>query len=105
MDLILIFWVLFGALVSAIPVTLIKIYTETKEKFLLFLSVICYLLVLVSYVNVFEKGNMITFYIIMKVLSDTLVILSGILFFSEKLSIKKSFGILFALLSVYLLSS
>jgi multidrug transporter EmrE-like cation transporter len=105
MDLILIFWVLFGALVSAIPVTLIKLYTETKQKFLLFISVICYLLVLVSYVNVFEKGNMITFYIIMKVLSDTLVILSGILFFSDKLTIKTSFGILFAFLSVYLLSS
>ena len=105
MELIFIFWVLFGALVGAIPVTLIKTYTETKEQFLLFLSVICYLLVIVSYVNVFEKGNMITFYIIMKVLTDTLVILSGILFFSEKLSIKTSFGILFALLSVYLLSS
>jgi multidrug transporter EmrE-like cation transporter len=105
MEIKSIFWILFGALVSAIPVTLIKLYTETKQIFLLFLSVICYLLVLVSYVHVFEKGDIITFYIIMKILSDILVILSGILFFSEKLSIKKSFGILLAILSVYLLSS
>ena len=38
MDLKLIFWVLFGSLTTAIPVTLIKIYTESKQKFLLFLS-------------------------------------------------------------------
>ena len=67
MEIKSIFWILFGALVSAIPVTLIKLYTETKQIFLLFLSVICYLLVLVSYVHVFEKGDIITFYIIMKI--------------------------------------
>jgi multidrug transporter EmrE-like cation transporter len=105
MDLKLILWVLLGALASAIPVTLIKIYTETKQNFLLFLSVISYLLAIISYVNVFEKGDIITFYIIMKILSDMLVILSGILFFSEKLTIKKGFGILLAILAVYLVSS
>ena len=105
MKLKLILWILFGALASAIPVTLIKIYTGTKQNFLLFLTVICYLLVIVSYVNVFEQGDIITCYIIMKILSDILVISSGILFFSEKLTIKKSFGILLALLSVYLVSS
>lgn len=105
MKLKLILWILFGALVSAIPVTLIKMYIETKQNFLLFLTVICYLLVIVSYVNVFQQGDIITCYIIMKILSDILVISSGILFFSEKLTIKKSFGILLALLSVYLVSS
>ena len=105
MELKLILWVLFGALAGAIPVTLIKLYTETKQNFLLFLSVICYLLAIISYVHVFEKGDIITFYIIMNILSDMFVISSGILFFSEKLTIKKSFGILLALLSVYLVSS
>ena len=105
MELKFILWILLGALASAIPVTLIKIYTETKQNFLLFLSVICYLLAIISYVNVFEKGDIITCYIVMKILSDMLVISSGILFFSEKLTIKKSFGILLALLSVYLVSS
>jgi multidrug transporter EmrE-like cation transporter len=41
----------------------------------------------------------------MKILSDLLVIASGILFFSEKLTIKKGFGVLLALLSVYVISS
>jgi multidrug transporter EmrE-like cation transporter len=105
MDLKLIFWVLFGALAGAIPVTLIKMYTESKQKFLLFLSILSYILAIISYVNVFEKGDIITFYIIMKILSDLLVIASGILFFSEKLTIKKGFGVLLALLSVYVISS
>ena len=105
MELKIILWMLFGALTTAIPVTLIKIYTESKQIFLLFLSVLSYILAIISYINVFEKGDIITCYIIMKILSDILVISSGILFFSEKVSIKKGFGILLALLSVYLISS
>ena len=105
MDLKLIFWVLFGSLTTAIPVTLIKIYTESKQKFLLFLSILSSILAIISYVTIFEKGDIITFYIIMKILSDLLVIASGILFFSEKLTIKKGFGVLLALLSVYVISS
>ena len=105
MELKIILWMLFGALTTAIPVTLIKIYTESKQIFLLFLSVLSYILALISSINVFEKGDIITCYIIMKILSDILVISSGILFFSEKVSIKKGFGILLALLSVYLISS
>jgi multidrug transporter EmrE-like cation transporter len=105
MDLKLILWVLVGALAAAIPVTLIKMYTESKQKFLLFLSLISYILAIISFVKVFEKGDIITFYIIMKILSDLLVIASGILFFSEKITIKKGFGVLLALLSVYVISS
>lgn len=100
-----ILWILFGSLASAIPVTLIKMYTKSKQIFLLFLSVLSYLLVIISYVNVFQKSDIITSYIVIKILADILVILSGILFFSEVLNIKKSVGILLALFSVYLISS
>jgi uncharacterized membrane protein len=41
----------------------------------------------------------------MKLISDILVIISGILFFSENLSVKKSIGILLAIISLYLISS
>ena len=105
MDLKIIFWMIFGALSASIPVSLLKIYTKTKQIYLVFLSVICYLLSITSYINVFQKNNIITSYIIMKILSDLLVITSGILFFKEVLSIKKWFGILLALISVYLISS
>ena len=105
MDIKLILWILFGSLASAIPVTLIKMYTKSKQFFLLFLSLICYVLAITSYINVFQKSDIITSYITMKVLSDILVIISGILFFKEVLSIKKCFGILLAFMSVYLISS
>lgn len=105
MDIKLVLWIMFGSLASAIPITLIKMYTKSKKYFLLFLSLICYILAITSYVNVFQKSDIITSYITMKVLSDILVITSGILFFKEVISIKKSIGILLAFMSVYFISS
>lgn len=105
MDIKFILWIMFGSLVGAIPVTLVKIYTKSKQIFLLFLSLLSYILAIITYVHVFQKSDIITSYITMKVLSDILVIISGILFFKEVLSIKKCFGILLAFMSVYLISS
>jgi multidrug transporter EmrE-like cation transporter len=105
MDIKLILWIVFAAVVGSFPVVFIKRYIETKEFYLLFLSICFYILLIIGYLNVFKTSSISTVYPLIKILSDIIVISLGIFFFKEVLSIKKYFGILLALFSIYLLSS
>jgi drug/metabolite transporter (DMT)-like permease len=105
MDLKIFLWILFGALLSTIPIILINKYIKSKQFFLLLISLLCYILVIVCYIKIFQKGNVITYYVIMKLISDILVIYYGIFFFNQILNIKQKIGLMLALISVYLISS
>jgi multidrug transporter EmrE-like cation transporter len=98
-------WIFLAAVFGSLPVILIKKYIETKEFILLFLCIGLYVLLIISYYKVFQSFSIIVGYPIIKVLSDLLVICLGIFMFHETLNIKKYFGLLFALFSIYLLSS
>lgn len=100
-----ILWIMIAGIVGSLPVVLVKRYIETKELFLLFLCVGLYILLIIAYFNVFKTSSISTGYPLIKVLSEIIVISLGIFFFRESLTIKKYFGLLFALFSIYLLSS
>ena len=101
----IIFWIIFAATVSAVPLTLIKSYFNNKESFLLFLTLICYILLIICYLYIFKTKSIITYYLLIKVLADLIVIFSGIIFFKEVITIKQFIGILFAFLAMYFIAS
>ena len=104
METKIILWIIIATIVGSLPVVLIKRYTETKELFLLFVCIVLYIVLIIAYLNIFKISSISTVYPLIKILSSIIVIILGILFFKEVLSIEKYFGILFALFSIYLLS-
>ena len=99
-----IIWFFIAALAAAIPIALIKVYTETKDMIWIVLSVISYCILIFAYSIVLSERNITIIYPILKVLSIILVILAGFLIFNNHLDMKSLFGILLGIASIYLLS-
>ena len=64
MDIKLILWIVFAAVVGSFPVVFIKRYIETNEFYLLFLSICFYILLIIGYLNVFKiNGANVPFFL------------------------------------------
>jgi multidrug transporter EmrE-like cation transporter len=87
------------------PIIFIKKYTETQNIMFIILSIFTYFILILSYSIVLVNSNITIIYPVLKVISILTVVLSGLIFFDDKLDIKSFFGITFGILSVYLLSS
>ena len=59
---------------------------------------------ILSYIYLFENNSISKLYPILKIISVILVVIIAIAFHQEKLSISETFGIIFALIALYLLS-
>lgn len=105
MKLYILLWFLISAISAAIPIPLIKKYTETKNIIWIFLSILSYFVLILSYSVILDDNNITILYPLLKVLSIFIVIFSGIIFFNNKLDMKSLIGILFGIISIYLLSS
>jgi multidrug transporter EmrE-like cation transporter len=97
-------WILLAAASASIPLILMKKYTETKKTILIILSLICYLVVIQSYIQLLSTSNISTIYPMIKIISDLIVIPAGIFIFHEKLNLYNYLGIILGISSIYLLS-
>ena len=91
-----------GTISAILPVIFIKKYLISKEIIYLLISLICYLFLIMSYLNIF-KDNVSTSYTIIQILQIIIVIISGILFFKESLTKNQILGIILGLVSIYFL--
>ena len=91
-----------GTISAILPVIFIKEYLISKEIIYLLISLICYLFLIMSYLNIF-KDNVSTSYTIIQILQIIIVIISGILFFKESLTKNQILGIVLGLISIYFL--
>jgi multidrug transporter EmrE-like cation transporter len=99
-----VFWVLVAATASAVPVSLIKHYTQTQKIHWLTLSLICYLILMYSLIQLLKDANIAIIYPILKFLSILMVVAFGIIFFKHKLTNYTALGIVFGLTSIALLA-
>jgi multidrug transporter EmrE-like cation transporter len=97
-------WILLAAASASIPLILMKKYTETKKTILIILSLICYLVVIQSYIQLLSTSNISTIYPMIKIVSDLIVIPVGIFLFHEKLNLYNYLGIILGIFSIHLLS-
>lgn len=104
MELDVIFWIILGAVISIIPAYFVKKYNITKNYIWIFLSIICYCILMLAYSKLFLSKNIVTTYQIIKILSVLLATFFGYLFLNYKITIKTTFGVIFAIMSIYLLS-
>jgi len=97
-------WIITAAILAALPVPFIKNYIATKNYIWIFLSVISYLILIMAYANLFSGQNIVAVYSLIKILSIIIVTVFGIVLFKNKLTVSLIVGILFGIVSIYLLS-
>lgn len=96
-------YLLIASVIAILPIIFIKEYINTKKIYNLVFALILYILLLLSYIKLFEKSDISSSYTILQILQILIVLVIGIIFFKESLNITKILGSLFGLLSVYLL--
>ncbi len=97
------YYLILATIIAILPIIFIKKYILTKEIYNLVLAFILYILLLLSYIKLFEKGEVSSIYIVLQILQIFLVLFAGLLFFNESLNMTKIIGILLGSISIYLL--
>jgi multidrug transporter EmrE-like cation transporter len=103
--IMLVFWVILAAITASLEVVFIKKYIQTKEWSWFYLSFLTSLFLILAYVKTFSGQNVSIIYPIIKILSIIIVIITGEIFFNNKLTIRVIGGIIFGVMSIYLLAS
>jgi hypothetical protein len=70
----------------------------------LLVTVLTEVVLIYSYINLLKNDNIITIVALVKIITILMVIVPSIIFFGSELTIKKIFGIIFALIAIYLLN-
>lgn len=98
-----VYWYILATLFALMPVYFIKAYVSSGNQVNLLITIFLYILLMVSYINIFEKHQVSTSYTILQITQILFVVSWSVLFFQEKLDINKIIGISFGIASVYLL--
>ena len=97
------YYLFLATIIAILPIVFIKKYIMTKEMYNLILALILYVLLLFSYIKLFETEQVSSTYTILQILQILIMIGVGIIIFNESLTINKSLGIIFGIISIYLL--
>ena len=87
--------IIFASIIALLPLYFIKKYIQTNKKYYIGISIILYCILTYLYINIFRKGDLSSFYVILQILQILIVVVAGVLLFNEKINKKKIFGILF----------
>jgi len=98
-----IFWIIVAAFALAVPVPLIKRYTETKDMGPLCLAIASYYVLVYAYMELLAKNDFIVISPIVKVLSLIMVVVAAILFFGSRLTPRLVAGLVAAVVAIWLL--
>jgi multidrug transporter EmrE-like cation transporter len=94
---------ILATIIAILPVVFIKKYIQTREIYNLIIAFILYILLLLSYVKLFETEQVSSAYTILQILQILIMIVIGLIIFNESLTLNKILGIIFGILSIYLL--
>ena len=97
-------WSIIASISAIIPILLIKEYTISKNILLLIGSILCYLVLLYSYIIIFNNNKVSSTYTIIQVAQTIIVLFAGVLFFKEKITLSMLLGILLGIGSILLLN-
>ena len=103
MNYYLISLALCASIVALLSIYFIKQYIIDKNILYLVLALFSYLLLIYSYIKLFEIAEVSSTYTILQILQILIVLIMGIVFFKETLNMNKIIGIVLGLISVYLL--
>jgi len=92
-----------ATIIALLPLVFIKKYLQSNQIIYLIITMILYFLLMLSYIKLFETTEISSTYTILQILQILIVLLIGVLLFNESLTLNKVIGILFGLVSIYLL--
>lgn len=95
-------WFVTAIVSVTIAIPLIKQYSQTDEVYLIVLASICYLLLIISYIKIYENGQISNIYPTLTAFQSIIIVFVGALLFEEKLNTSKIMSILLAIVSLYL---
>jgi len=97
-------WNIIAPISAIIPIALIKEYTLNKNFLLLIGALCCYIVLLYSYIIIFKNNKVSSRYTIIQIVQILIIILIGVLFFKEKITLSMLLGILLGIASIFLLN-
>ena len=92
--------IIIASIIALLPLYFIKKYIQTNKKYNIIISIFIYCILTYLYINIFRKGEISNYYIILQILQILIVVLMGLLLFNEKINIKKIMGIIFGIISI-----
>jgi multidrug transporter EmrE-like cation transporter len=104
MNYVLILAYILSAITIPISLTFVKQYTKTKDMIWLVFSLICYMIVIWTYVIIVPTQNVTAAFSILKVINILVVALLGFMFYNEIPTFYQKLGILTAIISIILFS-
>jgi multidrug transporter EmrE-like cation transporter len=96
-------WLFLSAFFSALTAILIKQYEKNSNIWLIVAALASEICLIYGYVQLLSNKDVITQFSLVKVLSILIIILPSLLLFKSELTIKRMVGLLFAVISIYLL--
>jgi drug/metabolite transporter (DMT)-like permease len=97
--------ILLATIVAIIPIFLIKKYLDNKQNIFLFLAMLCYYILMQSYIHIFSENEISKSYVLLQILQIFIVVISSIIIFNETITLNKIIGIILGSIAIYLLSS
>lgn len=84
---------IFASVIAITPIFLIKEYIKTNKTFLLICSMICYYILMQTYVYLFKYKEIGSTFVLLQGLQILLVFIPSVLVFGEVITIPKIIGI------------
>ena len=99
----LIYLIIIGSIIAVIPIILIKKYIKDNNNIYILLTLLSYLALMRTYIEIFNTGEVSKAHGISQVIQLVIGMMIGILMFNEDLTVNKIIGLVFGLLAVYFL--
>ena len=97
------YWISIATIIAILPVFFIKQFIVTNNYFYILASLLCYCVLIFSYIQLFKQKKVGTIYTLLQVLQVLIVVVGSLLLFKEKIDHNKILGIAFGLLCIYFL--
>ena len=97
-------WLLLASFFSALTILMIKLYEKSINYFYLLVAALSEFGLIYSYIELLEKGELVTQFSLVKIISILIVLIFGIIFFGSELTTKKIIGLIFGMIAFYLLN-
>lgn len=96
--------VLAAAILSALPLIMIKKYTVTSNYMWLLAAAIIFMILIFIYIQVINNNNISIIGPVIKIIEVILFVIAGMLLFNEKMDGRHLIGIFLGIVSIWLLS-